>query len=270
MHECTRGSYPFRPSRSSAPVVSYKNDRTLIVPPHYGDVVTDPSPSRASQRALALLAQRDFVAQAERDPLRLGPDADVAAQLAVVRLLLDADVDQRVLAEHAFRVQVRRQEPALALQRRARRQAAHVGGRNHMVQERRHVCDGGVHRHLVLPLKLRPHVAEGDVGAGGGRDVVHDVDVHVAEHHHGAVAGGGGLVHDVAKDGTLQGPNLELLKEVCAATDAPVIASGGISSLADIQALVDLHSIGIEGAIVGKALYAGAFTIQEALNLVRK
>ena len=78
------------------------------------------------------------------------------------------------------------------------------------------------------------------------------------------------VVTDVAKDGTLQGPNLELLKEVCAATDAPVIASGGISTLADIQALVDLHSIGIEGAIVGKALYAGAFTIQEALNLVRK
>jgi len=78
------------------------------------------------------------------------------------------------------------------------------------------------------------------------------------------------VVTDVAKDGTLQGPNLELLKEVCAATDAPVIASGGISSLADIQALVNLHSIGIEGAIVGKALYAGAFTIQEALNLVRK
>ena len=78
------------------------------------------------------------------------------------------------------------------------------------------------------------------------------------------------VVTDVAKDGTLQGPNLELLKEVCAATDAPVIASGGISSLADIQALVDLHSIGIEGALVGKALYAGAFTIQEALNLVRK
>lgn len=78
------------------------------------------------------------------------------------------------------------------------------------------------------------------------------------------------VVTDVAKDGTLQGPNLELLKEVCAATNAPVIASGGISSLADIQALVDLHSIGIEGAIVGKALYAGAFTIQEALNLVRK
>ena len=78
------------------------------------------------------------------------------------------------------------------------------------------------------------------------------------------------VVTDVAKDGTLQGPNLELLKEVCAATNTPVIASGGISSLADIQALVDLHSIGIEGAIVGKALYAGAFTIQEALNLVRK
>ena len=77
------------------------------------------------------------------------------------------------------------------------------------------------------------------------------------------------VVTDVAKDGTLQGPNLELLKEVCAATKAPVIASGGISSLDDIRALVNLHSTGIEGAIVGKALYSGAFTIQQALEVVQ-
>jgi len=77
------------------------------------------------------------------------------------------------------------------------------------------------------------------------------------------------VVTDVAKDGTLQGPNLELLKEVCAATKAPVIASGGISSLDDIRALVNLHASGIEGAIVGKALYSGAFTIQQALEVVQ-
>ena len=77
------------------------------------------------------------------------------------------------------------------------------------------------------------------------------------------------VVTDVAKDGTLQGPNLELLKEVCAATKAPVIASGGISSLDDIRALVNLHATGIEGAIVGKALYSGAFTIQQALEVVQ-
>ena len=77
------------------------------------------------------------------------------------------------------------------------------------------------------------------------------------------------VVTDVTKDGTLQGPNLELLKEVCAATKKPVVASGGISSLADIQALSSLHSIGVEGAIVGKALYAGAFTLQEALALTK-
>ena len=77
------------------------------------------------------------------------------------------------------------------------------------------------------------------------------------------------VVTDVTKDGTLQGPNLELLKEVCAVTNQPVVASGGISSLADIAALSELHKIGVEGAIVGKALYAGAFTLQEALELTK-
>ena len=75
------------------------------------------------------------------------------------------------------------------------------------------------------------------------------------------------VVTDVDKDGTLAGPNIELLKSVCAATKKPVIASGGISSLVDIAALASLRSIGVEGAIVGKALYAGAFTLQEALEI---
>ena len=75
------------------------------------------------------------------------------------------------------------------------------------------------------------------------------------------------VVTDVTKDGTLTGPNLELLQSVCVATTKPVVASGGISSLVDIQALCDLHATGVEGAIVGKALYAGAFTLQEALKV---
>ena len=73
------------------------------------------------------------------------------------------------------------------------------------------------------------------------------------------------VVTDVTKDGTLQGPNIELLKEVCAVTSKPVVASGGISSLSDIAALSALNSLGVEGAIVGKALYAGAFTLAQAL-----
>lgn len=77
------------------------------------------------------------------------------------------------------------------------------------------------------------------------------------------------VVTDVTKDGTLQGPNLDLLKEVCAVTKRPVVASGGISSLADIAALSALNSIGVEGAIVGKALYAGAFTLEQALEVTR-
>ncbi len=75
------------------------------------------------------------------------------------------------------------------------------------------------------------------------------------------------VVTDVAKDGTLRGPNLELLRAVCAATPAPVVASGGVSSLADLAALRELVHLGVEGAIVGKALYAGAFTLPEALDV---
>ncbi|MTD53632.1 bifunctional 1-(5-phosphoribosyl)-5-((5-phosphoribosylamino)methylideneamino)imidazole-4-carboxamide isomerase/phosphoribosylanthranilate isomerase PriA [Amycolatopsis pithecellobii] len=77
------------------------------------------------------------------------------------------------------------------------------------------------------------------------------------------------VVTDVSKDGTLKGPNLELLREVAARTDAPVIASGGVSSLDDLRALATLSDDGVEGAIVGKALYAGAFTLPEALAAVR-
>ena len=76
------------------------------------------------------------------------------------------------------------------------------------------------------------------------------------------------VVTDVTKDGTLRGPNLDLLRQVCAATDRPVVASGGVSQLADLRAIADLVPIGVEGAIVGKALYAGRFTLQEALAAV--
>ena len=75
------------------------------------------------------------------------------------------------------------------------------------------------------------------------------------------------VVTDVTKDGTLKGPNLELLRNVCAATKAQIVASGGISSIADIEALKSLVEIGVEGAIMGKALYAGAFTLEEALKV---
>src|SRR5918912_21297 len=74
-------------------------------------------------------------------------------------------------------------------------------------------------------------------------------------------------VTDVTKDGTLEGPNVDLLREVCARTDRPVVASGGISSLADLEALRALVPAGVEGAIVGKALYAGAFTLEQALDV---
>jgi 1-(5-phosphoribosyl)-5-[(5-phosphoribosylamino)methylideneamino] imidazole-4-carboxamide isomerase/N-(5'phosphoribosyl)anthranilate isomerase len=78
------------------------------------------------------------------------------------------------------------------------------------------------------------------------------------------------VVTDVRRDGTLTGPNVDLLGQVCAATDQPVIVSGGVSSLHDLRTLAALAGVGVEGAIVGKALYAGAFTLPEALATVHK
>jgi 1-(5-phosphoribosyl)-5-[(5-phosphoribosylamino)methylideneamino] imidazole-4-carboxamide isomerase/N-(5'phosphoribosyl)anthranilate isomerase len=75
------------------------------------------------------------------------------------------------------------------------------------------------------------------------------------------------VVTDVTKDGTLKGPNLELLKSVMERTESPVVASGGISSLEDIERLKGLVPIGLEGAILGKSLYAGRFTLQQALSI---
>ena len=75
------------------------------------------------------------------------------------------------------------------------------------------------------------------------------------------------VVTDVTKDGTMRGPNTELLAKVCARTDRPVVASGGISSLDDLVALRELVPAGVEGAIIGKALYDGAFTLAAALDV---
>lgn len=75
------------------------------------------------------------------------------------------------------------------------------------------------------------------------------------------------VVTDVTKDGTLRGPNFELLKSVLSNTDKPVVASGGISSLEDIENLVALVPLGLEGAILGKSLYAGRFTLEQALEI---
>jgi phosphoribosylanthranilate isomerase len=73
------------------------------------------------------------------------------------------------------------------------------------------------------------------------------------------------VVTDIRRDGTMTGPNLDLLREVCQHSSAPVIASGGVSTLDDLRALAGLESVGVEAVIAGKALYAGAFTVAEAL-----
>lgn len=123
-----------------------------------------------------------------------------------------------------------------------------------------------------------------------GEKIAVGLDVRIIEGHHTLAARGwtenGGelwpvlerldadgcpryVVTDVTKDGTLRGPNLELLRSVCAATDAPVIASGGVSNATDVAALAALGSEGVEGVIIGKALYTGALTLPEALAAAR-
>ncbi|VEG26795.1 bifunctional 1-(5-phosphoribosyl)-5-((5-phosphoribosylamino)methylideneamino)imidazole-4-carboxamide isomerase/phosphoribosylanthranilate isomerase PriA [Actinomyces howellii] len=77
------------------------------------------------------------------------------------------------------------------------------------------------------------------------------------------------VVTDVTRDGTLTGPNTELLRQVCARTDAPVVASGGIAGLDDLRALTRLVPEGVEGAIIGKALYNGNMTLSDALAVAR-
>ncbi|HEX9035057.1 MAG TPA: bifunctional 1-(5-phosphoribosyl)-5-((5-phosphoribosylamino)methylideneamino)imidazole-4-carboxamide isomerase/phosphoribosylanthranilate isomerase PriA [Streptosporangiaceae bacterium] len=77
------------------------------------------------------------------------------------------------------------------------------------------------------------------------------------------------VVTDVMRDGTLTGPNLDLLRQVCGLTRRPVIASGGVSALGDLRTIASLVPVGVEGAIVGKALYAGVFTLEEALEVTR-
>lgn len=77
------------------------------------------------------------------------------------------------------------------------------------------------------------------------------------------------VITDVTRDGMLEGPNLELLREVCEHTDANVVASGGVASLDDLRVLREMQGVGVEGAIVGKALYAGRFTLEEAVSVAK-
>jgi len=78
------------------------------------------------------------------------------------------------------------------------------------------------------------------------------------------------VVTDISRDGTMTGPGVDLLRDVCARTSAPVIASGGVSSLDDLRTLAALEPLGVTGVIAGKALYAGAFTVAQALSTLRE
>jgi phosphoribosylanthranilate isomerase len=125
-------------------------------------------------------------------------------------------------------------------------------------------CAAAIARHgdrvaVGLDVRGRTLAARGWTSEGGDLyDVLARLDAEGCARY---------VVTDVNKDGMLQGPNLELLRGVCAATDRPVVASGGIAELADLEALLALVEIGVEGAIIGTALYEGRFTLEEALAL---
>ena len=127
-------------------------------------------------------------------------------------------------------------------------------------------CAGVIARHgdrvaIGLDVRGRTLAARGWTAEGGDLyEVLARLDAEGCARY---------VVTDVAKDGMLQGPNLTLLREVCAATDRPVVASGGITELADLEALMTMVDEGVEGAIVGTALYEGRFTLEEALELTR-
>jgi 1-(5-phosphoribosyl)-5-[(5-phosphoribosylamino)methylideneamino] imidazole-4-carboxamide isomerase/N-(5'phosphoribosyl)anthranilate isomerase len=77
------------------------------------------------------------------------------------------------------------------------------------------------------------------------------------------------VVTDVEKDGSMRGPNLDLLREVCARVRGSVIASGGVSTVDDLRALASLEPLGVAGVIAGRALYQGAFTVAQAVAVLR-
>lgn len=166
-------------------------------------------------------------------------------------------------------------------------------------------CPGGIRDDASLAAALATGCARVNLGTAAlenpqwcarviaehGDKVAVGLDVHIVDGRHrlrgrGWETDGGDLwevlerldrqgcsrfvVTDVSKDGTLRGPNLDLLRQVADRTEAPVIASGGVSSLDDLRAIATLAGRGVEGAIVGKALYAGRFTLPQALAAVRE
>lgn len=75
---------------------------------------------------------------------------------------------------------------------------------------------------------------------------------------------------DISRDGTLKGPNLKAVKKLAQSSRLRIIASGGVSTIKDIEALKTLESLGVEGVIVGKALYAGTVDIFDALAVAEE
>ena len=168
-----------------------------------------------------LLTHIDLVAQTERHSLGLCsdpeqkiiihietsaflPDMSCHWSLGFGQIFLQADIGQSILAEYRLCIQISGHEAALALQGLVRSETLHVGAGQETVEVPHQLVEGRVDRHLVLPLELRPHRSELGLCAGGGNDVVHDVDVNVIEDHHVPVAGGAGhVINNVSENNSI-------------------------------------------------------------------
>ena len=129
------------------------------------------------------------------------PDMSSHGGFGFGQIFLQTDVGQSILAKYRLGIQVGRHEATLSLEGLVWSETLHVGAGQQGGEVRHQLRQTGVHRDLVLPLELRPHGTELGLGAGGGHDVVHDVDVDVVENHHVPVAGGSRhVVHDVSKN----------------------------------------------------------------------
>ena len=120
------------------------------------------------------------------------------------QIFLQTDVGQSILSKYRLGIQVGRHEATFSLEGLVWGETLHVGAGQQGAQVGHQLRQAGVHRHLVLPLELRPHGAELGLCAGGGDDVVHDVDVNVIEDHHVPVAGGASnVVHNVPENNSI-------------------------------------------------------------------
>jgi phosphoribosylformimino-5-aminoimidazole carboxamide ribotide isomerase len=118
-------------------------------------------------------------------------------------------------------------------------------------------------RHIMVSLDAK----DGRLALNGWAKVTHFDAIEAAQHceRDGVEA----LIYtDIGRDGMMQGFNAESTRALAQAVNTPVFASGGVSSLDDVRRLMEIEEDGVAGAVVGRALYEGSFTLAEAMKII--